>query len=633
MPANTEISRKIRRQAAFRLWMANLVLAVIVGVNYLVHVPEVDRGSVKMWFFALPALLSTGLMLTLVPGALFTFLAGRVRSVRVYGLVQAGFWTVFLVLLFTDTRIYNMFRYHLNGQVLNLVYVRGSEDAIHLGWQVWTAVTLGLAGGIILQLGLWTWSLRRAVDHARLRFASTRFLRPSLAWMMVLVSAVVIEKSIYAEADLTRDRQLTHLARIFPLYARVPLEGLANQVLGVAPGPRVELEGFRLDYPHALPAVDPDGPRPNVLIVIIDCLRQDRLRPEYTPNVSRWAEESRRFDDHVSGGNSTRFGIFSLLYSLHGSYWFPVLAERHAPVLITTLDELGYEFGIFGSASMGYPELRDTAWSTIPDRVFDDFPAPEPWRRDEQAADAMIAWLESIEGEQTPFFGLLLLDSPHQTYSHPPDATPFTPSAPEIDYMAMTRNEGPLPEVLEAVRNRYNNAVHHADAVAGRVLDTIRRSSRFEDTVVVITGDHGEEFLECGFFGHTSAYTPQQVAVPFVMRGPGIEPGVEYRATSHMDLAPTLLEMLGANPSGRRAWCQGANLFDPPVDRRRVMGGWNELGVWTPQGILRVPLSLFEFNIEVYDYDWNLIADDHEVLQAEAETLERLGAACNRFLR
>ena len=122
---------------------------------------------------------------------------------------------------------------------------------------------------------------------------------------------------------------------------------MASSVLGVdvERSPRVELDGFQLDYPHARPAVDPDGPRPDVLVILIDCWRRDRLAPEYTPNISRWAAEGRVFEDHISAGNSTRYGIFSLIYGLHGSYWFPVLEERRGPVLIDALDELGYEFG------------------------------------------------------------------------------------------------------------------------------------------------------------------------------------------------------------------------------------------------------------------------------------------------
>jgi membrane-anchored protein YejM (alkaline phosphatase superfamily) len=627
--ASTDFTHEVRRQATFSLWLMNLGFAALLGVNYLAHVPEVDR---PVWLFALPALVSTVLMLTIVPGGAFWLVARYVPSARALGWIQGAFWAVFQTLLFADTRIYNMFRYHFNGQVLNLVYVRGSEDAIHLGWQVWTAITLGLTAVVSLQLWYWRRSLFRAERASRL--GRSKLLKPWLIWGLILLPVVFVEKTIYARADLARDRQITHLARLFPMYARVPAEDFAS-VLGVdvERDPRIELEGIELDYPHARPAVDPAGPRPNVLVLVIDCLRQDRLVERHTPNVSRFAEECLRFEDHVSAGNSTRYGIFSMLYGLHGSYWFPVLNEERSPVLIDTLAELGYEFGIFGSASMGYPEMRSTVWSAIREDVHDDFSGEEPWQRDEMAADAMIAWLDERDDDDATFWGCLQLDSPHQTYSYPPDRAPFAPAAPALDYMSMTSNEGPTPELLEGVRNRYDNAVYHADDVAGRVLDAIRASSRFEDTLIVVTGDHGEEFLERGFFGHTSAFTREQVLVPFLLRGPGVEPGVERRPTSHLDFAPTLLEMLGANPAGRGSWCLGENLLEPRAERRRVMGGWNELGVWTPNGILRVPLSPFEFDVEVYDEDWQSVHDDQEILRLEAETLERLGADCNRFLR
>ena len=631
LPGHTH---EVRRQATFRLWLLNLAFAAVLGANYLWHVPDLAGvEGPKMWAFALPALISMAMMLTIGPGALFWLGARFVKSARALGWIQCAFWTVFQVLLFADTRIFNMFGYHFNGQVLNLVYVRGSEDAIHLGWQVWTSVTVGL--GTVVFFQLWNW--KRALSRAEaLRAVGGRpaLARPWVVWGLVLLPAVLLEKTLYARADLTRDRQITHLARIFPLYARLPMEDLASTLgVDVEMPPRVELDGFELDYPHALPAIAPDGPRPNVLILVIDCFRKDRLTPEHTPNLARFAEHARRFEDHVSAGNSTRFGIFSMMYGLHGSYWFSMLSSKRSPIMIDTLAELGYEFGVFGSASMAYPELRSTVWSSIEEHVFDEFDAPEAWRRDELAADAMIEWLVGMADDDAPFFGFLLFDSPHQTYSHPPDKTPFTPSAPELDYMSMTRNEGPESHELELVINRYNNAVYHVDDVAGRILEALEASPRLDNTLVVITGDHGEEFRECGFFGHTSAFTPEQVGVPFLMRGPGVEPGTETRPTSHIDFAPTLLEMLGANPAGRDSWCLGENLFDPPTERRRVMSGWNELGVWTPEGILRVPMSLFEFNVQLFDYRWRLVTNDTEALKNESETLERLGAECNRFLR
>jgi hypothetical protein len=623
---------RVRRRAVFQLWLANLALGTIVGLNYLAHVPEA-RG-LKVWLFALPALVSSVLTLTLVPAGLFTLAAHLLRSAGLLGTVQAAFWTLFQILLFADTRIYNIFRYHFNGQVLNLVYTRGSEDAIHLGWQVWTTVVLGLSSLVTLETFLWKRALRNA------EAAETRprrvLLRPALVWGGVLLPSVFLEKTIYASAHLARDREITRLARLFPLYAPVPMEDLASKVLGV-PGPEpapVELDGSGLAYPLESPRIPPGGPRQNVVVLMIDCWRKDALAPDTTPNVWAWAERGcRRFENHVSAGNSTRYGIFALLYGLHGSYWFPFLAERRGPVLIDALRGRGYEFGVFGSASMNFPELRATAWAEIGADVHDDFAPPEAWRRDELAGQALARWLGERAGRNEPFFAFLLLDSPHQTYSHPPGRTPFTPSAPDLDYMAMTRNEGPPPEVLEAVRNRYKNALHHADAVLGGVLEALRATGIEDDAWVIVSGDHGEEFRECGFYGHTSAFTPQQVEVPFLLRGPGIAHGRELRPTSHLDFAPTLLEALGASPATRSLWCLGENLFAPPTARKRVLGGWNELGVWTEGAILRVPLSRLEFDVDVYDYGWNEVEDDLAILQAERATLEQLGAECNRFLK
>jgi len=621
----------VRRMAVFQLWLANLALGTLLGLNYLVHLPE--PGEFKVWLFALPALVSSVLTLTLVPGILFVLAAQWLRSTQWLGTLQATFWTVFQILLFADTRIYNIFRYHMNGQVWNLVYTRGSEDSIHLGWQVWSTILLGLLGVTTLQLLLWRLALRSAERGARTP-TRKQLLRPAVA-LLVLTPLVFLEKTIYASAHLARDTEITHLARLFPLYTPVPVEDLASRVLGTEPPtpPPPELDGLGLDYPLRRPELAAGAPRPSVLVLVVDCLRRDMLAPETMPRTSAWAARGvRRFENHVSGGNSTRFGLFSLLYGLHGSYWFPFLAERRGPVLIDVLAEQGYDFGIFGSASMNYPELRATAWSGIPDSVHDQFPAPESWRRDQQAAGELGDWIEARSPDAPPFFAFLLLDSPHQTYSFPPDQTPFTPCAPDLDYMAMTRNEGPPPEVLEAVRNRYKNAIHHADSVLGELLARLDASPVASNTWVVVTGDHGEEFRECGFYGHTSAYTRPQLEVPFLMRGPGILNGVEQRPTAHGDFPAAVLEHLGADPALRGDWCQGENLLAPSGRRERVFAGWNELGVWTDQAILRVPLSPFEFDVEVYDYDWKLVRDDYEVLQRERPTLERLGAECNRFL-
>ena len=620
----------VRRNAAGRLWLYNVGLGCIVGTNYLSHVPAEPRT----WLFALTALVSTVVFLTLLPGGLVTIAAHFVAAPRLLGTMQASLWTVFHVLLFVDTRLYNIFKYHFNGQVLNLLYTRGSEDAIHLGWQVYTAISLGLLGVGCLQHFLWRRSLRFAAEDDVAPRARMLLLRPAFVWCAVLLPAIFLEKTLYAQAELTRDQQVTALSRLFPMYPALSVEDAASSLLGVDIDgrPRVELDGVDLNYPLIRPEMRADGPRPNILLLVVDCLRYDMVNPEAAPEMHAFADGARVFEDHISGGNSTRFGILSMLYGLHGSYWFPILKEGASPVLVDTLVELDYEVGVFSTASQNYPELRATAWSSVQDKVYDEFPSVEAWKRDEESSAAMIDWLKTRSHHEEPFFGFLLLDAPHQTYSHPPNKTPFTPSAPEIDYMLMSRNDGPDPAAVTSVFNRYRNAVYHADECLGRVLAALDETGLDENTVVLVTGDHGEEFWECGFFGHTSAYTPPQVHVPLLMRGPGVEPGIESRATSHLDLPATLLEMLGADPTAREGYSLGGNLFSPKEGRRRVIGGWNELGIWIPDGIVRVPLLSYAFDIEVYDRRWNLIPDDQAILLREDEQLQNLAEECNRFL-
>jgi membrane-anchored protein YejM (alkaline phosphatase superfamily) len=632
------VGARALRRAALELWLLNIAFSIAIGSNFLGHVGESLSSGVRGYLFVVAALVSTMALLTAIPGLSFLAWANVTRSARRFGIAQACAWSVFQVLLFADTRIYNMFGYHFNAQVWDLVFTRGSEDAVHFGWQVWAAILGGLGGVSVAQYFVWS----RCVLHADKPRASQplwlRWLRPGLAWSVLLLPAIAVEKTIYAQARLTRDREVTELAKLFPFYPRLASRDLATLVLGhdEPPMPRVEPSDETLAYPRAYPRSTPDGARPNVLFVVLDCWRRDMLSSEVTPGLESFAASCVRFDDHLSGGNSTRFGVFSLLYGLHGSYWFPFFAQRKSPVLLDVLQHQGYECRAFTSASANYPELRATAFAGLGDGLRDEWGVDEPWRRDELAAAALVEWQRerAARAAHEPWFAFLFLDSPHQTYSHPPERTPFTPSAPSLNYMrissgALREESGELLEVY----NRYRNAVSHAGEVAASALDELERVGALRNTVVVVTGDHGEEFLEHGAFGHTSNFSEEQVGVPLLLRMPGLAPGRETRPTSHADVPATILEALGAQPAERSNWCQGRNLLDPASERRRIVAGWQELGMWTSEGVLRIPLlDQDSFDIEAYTTEWRLMLDDRAMLERHADALAQLAHECRRFL-
>ncbi len=623
-------SAHARRRALPWAWFLNLALATLVGLGYLGRIAE--EAPARVLLFAVLGLVSSLATLGLVPLAVLWACA---RS-RGFLWLQAVVWMLFQLGLFIDTRIYRLFGYHFNGSALNLLVTRGSEDSYRLGSSIWITGCL-LAGCLVaLELGAWHLCLSRAL---RAGASAPGPRRRALSLALLLLAVVGVEKTLYAHAEVTLDRQLTTASQVLPLYPRLSVRPFLPESMRAAlpevPPVRLFEEPRPLAYPRVHPAVDPCGPRPDICVLVIDSWRADMLDEQVTPHLSELARSSRRFADHLSGGNGTRFGLFSLLYGLHGSYWWSVLEARRSPVLLDVLQELGYEVRVYSSASMDFPELRPTAWSRLPEAVFDEFGSERRSVRDELLAEDCRAWWRAraaaAPGERRPAFTFVLLDSAHQTYDFPEAQAPFRPYARALDYLELARSQE--PELVEAVRNRYRNALHHADRVAGGLVEELERSGALERTILVVTGDHGEEFAENGFWGHTGNFTPEQVAVPFLLRGPGIEPGVETRPTSHTDLPATLLELLGADPGQRSDWCLAGNLLAPAEFRRRVVASWSEVGLVSELGIVRLPRSPSrEDAVSVWTRGWQVAADQREAFEALAGDLERLDEECNRFL-
>jgi uncharacterized protein len=621
-------ARSQRRTAALWTWLGNVVLGSGVGLAYL-EGQRVDT-TLRLWVFAHLGLVSSIATLALVPLAVCWLVSRAGVRERGFAIAQSVIWMLFQVALVVDTQVYGLFRYHLNGAAWNLLTTRGSEDSYRLGPKIWLFGFALAAAFYALEWSAWL-VLTSPAKRASLR---ATLIKSAWAGAALVVLSIGIEKSIYAQADIAQDRSIAAVSRAFPMYPRISVvpmlpEPLKDEIDALPEVP-VTYDGARLAYPREEPRVAPDGPRPNVLIVVIDSWRRDMLDPEVTPSLARFAERSRRFDDHVSGGNGTRFGVFSMIYGLHGSYWWPVLEARRRPVLLEQLERLGYEMRVYSSASMDFPEFRQTAWIGLEDAVYDDFGELRQSERDALVIEHASSWLKSRPGDR-PYFAFLLLDSAHQRYDFPDEHAVFRPYAADIDYLEMAGSRD--PELVERVRNRYRNALRHADALTGRLLDELAASGGLEDTLVVVTGDHGEEFADNGSWGHTGNFTDAQVAVPFVVRGPGIAPGVETRPTSHVDLAPTLLELLGADPRQRSRWCNGSSLLEPPERRARVVGGWEEIGLLTPSGIFRVPRASERGLVTtVCDSRWELVSDQRTAFTAERDALRSLVEECARFL-
>jgi len=167
------------------------------------------------------------------------------------------------------------------------------------------------------------------------------------------------------------------------------------------------------------------------------------------------------------------------------------------------------------------------------------------------------AWLGSLGSR--PFFLWIHLMDPHSPYYPPASAfeelTGRKPSARRARYLNEFWNRLDLePERLqrhkEAVIELYDAAIRGVDSQIAQLVRFLKRSDRWDDCVFALTADHGEEFLDHGRRFHAPIGLAEEIArVPLLIRVPGkVKKEPAAFVLSHLDLAPTLLEILAVAP-------------------------------------------------------------------------------------
>ena len=126
-------------------------------------------------------------------------------------------------------------------------------------------------------------------------------------------------------------------------------------------------------------------------------------------------------------------------------------------------------------------------------------------------------------------------------------------------------DEGVEPELFDEVAKYnlrlYDGELASIDSTLGRVFEQLRALGVWDETLVAVTSDHGEEFGEHGLMGHANQLHEESLHVPLIVRGPGVAAGArETRRVENRFLAPTLLELVGVEP---RDNIRGPNLLEP----------------------------------------------------------------------
>jgi membrane-anchored protein YejM (alkaline phosphatase superfamily) len=502
-----------------------------------------------------------------------------------------------MTILAIDTFIFDQYRFHLNGMVMNLLFGGAAMEIFSFSVFTWVLVLFGLTVILMVNylLSQLVWKLVRATTGSR---------RYGLKLGLILFAIYLSQNFIYAWADATSYTAITKQNRLLPAYRPMTAKRFFISNGWAQPSQKIEQSGevSELNYPLRTLDCGPPERVLNLVMVVIDSWRFDTHDAETTPNIFRFSRDSMRFENHFSPANSTRTGMFSLLYGIPGGYWHSMLAEQRGPVLVDQLQRNGYQMGIFASAKLYSPEFNRTLFASIKDlRLKSDGNTPS--ERDQDLTSDFMTFIQQRD-PQRPFFSLLFYDAPHG-YHFPPDyQPPFQPSWNSVNYLALNQNFDPTPFF-----NRYRNSVNFVDSLVGKVLSRLEQEQLLDNTVVVITGDHGQEFNDNGlnYWGHNSNFSRYQTQVPMIIAWPGKRAESFTHQTSHFDIAPSLMRGILGCRNNPDDYSQGKFLTEVQHTPYLILSNYSQLALMDDERIL----VFDEYNnLDTYSRDdYRIVAD------------------------
>lgn len=338
---------------------------------------------------------------------------------------------------------------------------------------------------------------------------------------------------------------------------RHPFDGRRHPLALDVPGNGIDEDGFGgdlrlVDIPQPLPGTTIAGDRPHVVIVVFESTRFDVIGKRIdgravAPNLERVVREGGAIVPNFSHVGFTTASLKSL-------FGGALTLEPGEPSLFRELKASGYRIGVFSGQPEDFGDISEATGMRESATFFVDAETLKDKRAFSFAAQGSLLVDENIvldrfdevlgrAAEWTdPQFVYLNFQSPHFPYHH--EGVPEVFAKPPVTRAEIAADNA------ERVRASYWNTVAHADAALGRVIARLEEVGAWEDTVLIVTGDHGEALFENGFLGHGHVINRLQNGTFLASNRPlgHIEGPIALS-----DVRGIVLEMLGAELPARRA--------------------------------------------------------------------------------
>lgn len=610
------------------------LIDLVITLFFMTAVNRWSFGAGVLMFFGVPiyALAYTA------PGAVLTLIAAGAlaRSRRaqpvVAGIVGALCFAATQLLLLADLGLLRNFGYHFNSFVWNLLTTPGGFRS--MGVRDNTILPLS---GVIAAVFVLNLVLMYFVIFFRGGAAALLLYRPFKTWRkFALIAAATAfgfaTATIFAWDFYMKYPEPLRASNCIPAFRRVTMNEFFAR-LGFREPTRDELmmrRPFNIEnYPQHPIRRRADRRKYNVVWLVCESWRADMLDPKIMPETWKFAEKHGiRFTNNFSGGNNTRMGVFSMFYGLYGSYWFPFLDTHRGPLFMDWIVEDGYDVKCITSAKFSYPEFDQTVFARIPSKDLHSDDDGLTYERDVRNTGLLLDFIRRDRGSK-PFMAFMFFESPHYPFEFPDENAVFKPFIDKVDYMQLG------PDRAAELKNRYRNCCRTLDGFLGQVFAALEEKKLLDDTVVIVVGDHGEEFFEHGCQGHGQNFSNVQTRTSLVIALPGEKPRVYTGMSSHLDIVAMLAPYFGVeNPAGD--FSHGINLLAPDSPKRRytVIAQFDD-SFFTAEKY-KMPLPLDEFGAitaRAYDAEDREVPDPGAVYREYQQELTQVLRDLNRFIK
>jgi arylsulfatase A-like enzyme len=397
------------------------------------------------------------------------------------------------------------------------------------------------------------------------------------------------------------------------------------------------------------------APPRGVVLIVVDTLRSDALgvygaSRDTSPALDAFSRQAVRFQRAYAPAPWTRPSVASVLTGLYPRSHRADRVQRPLSGDVVTLAEILSARGWQTGAVVSHFAIGAKAGFS---QGFDVYRESEArghrYVSTEGVTRQAVELLNRFAGEPRPFLLFVHYFDPHYDYIRHPEVG-FAPERGGIltgeEHITVLRGmiDRLGDEELTLLRALYDEEIHHTDAGIGRLLDALAQRGLADDCVVVVTGDHGEEFLERGWIGHTRTLYEELMRVPLLVRAPKVKPRVVQEPVSTVSITPTVLELAGveapAADFGAPSLAGAVRGDAPPQQPILLDVRWKGLldaekraeksGV--VEGRFKLVRDAVSGAVELYDLEQDP-AERRDLSEQRPELRERLGSLLDAELR